>query len=43
MRGQRNEPSFIKYTGEFLSNLRAEDYTDIARQSSNNAKELFAI
>ena len=43
MRGKRNEPSFVKYTGEFLSNLRAEDYTDIARQSSNNAKELFAI
>ena len=43
MRGQRNEPSFVKYTGEFLSNLRAEDYADIARQSSNNAKELFAI
>ena len=43
MRGKRNEPSFVKYTGEFLSNLRAEDYADIARQSSNNAKELFAI
>ena len=43
MRGKRNEPSFVKYTGEFLSNLRAEDYADITRQSSNNAKELFAI
>ncbi|MCX6805819.1 MAG: TatD family hydrolase [Patescibacteria group bacterium] len=43
MRGKRNEPSFVRYTGEFLSNLRTEDYTDIARQSSNNAKELFAI
>jgi TatD DNase family protein len=43
MRGKRNEPSFVKYTGKFLSNLRAEDYADIARQSSNNAKELFAI
>lgn len=43
MRGKRNEPSFVKYTGEFLSNLRAEDYAGIARQSSNNAKELFAI
>jgi TatD DNase family protein len=43
MRGKRNEPSFIKYTGEFLSSLRVEDYADITRQSSNNAKELFAI
>jgi TatD DNase family protein len=43
MRGKRNEPSFVKYTGKFLSNLRAEDCADIARQSSNNAKELFAI
>jgi len=43
VRGKRNEPANIVFTAEFLSALRAEDYLDIAHQSSQNAKHLFSL
>ena len=43
MRGQRNEPSFIKYTGEFLANLRGESYDEIFKYTSTNAFTLFGL
>ena len=41
--GQRNEPSFIRNTLEEIARLRAESIEDIAKQTSANARTLFAI
>ncbi|MEI6170051.1 MAG: TatD family hydrolase, partial [Candidatus Saccharibacteria bacterium] len=43
MRGQRNEPSFIKYTGEFLAALRGEQYSELISLTATNAKGLFEL
>ena len=43
MRGQRNEPSFIKYTGEFLAELRGEQYSELINSTATNAKLLFEL
>lgn len=43
MRGRANEPAFMKFTAEFLADLRGEAYEDLARATSNNAKALFGI
>ena len=41
--GQRNEPALIGNTLEEIARLRAESIEDIARQTSTNARALFAI
>jgi len=43
MRGKRNEPSFIKYTGEFLAELRDEQYSELINSTAANAKALFEL
>jgi TatD DNase family protein len=43
MRGQRNEPSFIKYTGKFLAELRGEQYSELISLTATNAKRLFEL
>ena len=42
-RGKRNEPSFIKYTVDKISELRGESFAAIAKNSTQNARELFAL
>lgn len=41
--GQRNEPAYIRNTLEAIARLRTESIEDIARQTSANARTLFAI
>ena len=41
--GQRNEPAFIVGTLAEIARLRQESMEDIAKQTSANARELFAI
>ncbi|UCF87252.1 MAG: TatD family hydrolase [Nitrospiraceae bacterium] len=43
MRGKRNEPSFLKYTAQVLSDIRGVTLNDIARITTLNAKKLFRI
>lgn len=40
-RGQDNEPAFVKYTAEFVANLREEAVENFAEQVQQNAKTLF--
>ena len=41
--GNRNEPAYLVNTLSTIAQLREETLTDIARQTSLNAKDLFAI
>ncbi len=43
MRGKRNEPSFLKYTAQIISDIRGVGITDIARITRLNAMKLFKI
>ena len=40
-RGQTNQPSYVKYTGEFLANLRGEDVNTFAKATTDNFYRLF--
>ena len=40
-RGKPNEPSFVKYTAEFLSNLRDIPYPELAKATTDNFYTLF--
>ena len=40
-RGKPNEPSYIKYTAEFLANLRGLNYADFAAMTNENFYRLF--
>lgn len=40
-RGKPNEPSFVRYTAEFIANLRNESLEAFAEQTTNNFFELF--
>ena len=40
-RGKRNEPAFVENVANFLADLRSTDLTTIAKESSQNAKDLF--
>ncbi|WP_413683664.1 TatD family hydrolase [Prochlorococcus sp. MIT 1011] len=42
-RGKRNEPSFVKYVVEKISELRDESFSEIAEKTTQNARELFAL
>ena len=41
LRGQANEPSYIKYTAEFIANFLQMDYEKFCEKMTNNAKKLF--
>ncbi len=43
MRGKVNESAFLRSTAEFIAKLRGESLEDLARATTNNAKELFKI
>lgn len=42
MRGKPNEPAYVRYTAEFLAQLRGESFETIAKQSTENFYRLFA-
>ena len=41
MRGKKNEPSFIKYTLEKLSELRSMTFDELENITNNNFERLF--
>jgi TatD DNase family protein len=43
MRGKRNEPAFLKYTAQVISEIRGVNISDIARITTLNAMNLFKI
>jgi TatD DNase family protein len=40
-RGKRNEPSFVRYTVEKIASLHHRTVSDVARETSDNARKLF--
>ena len=40
-RGKRNEPAFVENVANFIADLRSTDFITIARESSQNAEDLF--
>tara|TARA_B100000945_G_scaffold138994_1_gene111232 strand:- start:39 stop:848 length:810 start_codon:yes stop_codon:yes gene_type:complete len=40
-RGKRNEPSYVENVANFLANLRSSQLINVARESSENAENLF--
>ena len=42
MRGKKNEPSYIKYTLEKLSQLKSIDFKDLEKITNNNFENLFS-
>jgi len=40
-RGKRNEPAFVEKVANFMADLRSTDLITIAKESSNNAEDLF--
>ncbi len=42
-RGKRNEPSFVKHVVDKISDIRGESFYEIAEQTTQNARELFAL
>lgn len=40
-RGKQNEPSYVRYTAEFLANLRGESLETLAQNTSDNFYRLF--
>ena len=42
-RGKRNEPSYVRYTAEKVAELRAMPIEELARVTTRNAQEIFAL
>jgi TatD DNase family protein len=42
-RGKRNEPLFVTHTAKEIARLRNMDYAEVARQTSENARNLFQL
>lgn len=42
-RGKRNEPSYVRYVAEQISELRGVSYEEIAEKTSDNAMKVFGI
>ena len=40
-RGQKNEPSFIKFTAEKLANIKEIGYLDLIKNTTDNFNKLF--
>ncbi len=43
LRGKRNEPSFVKHVVSKISELRDEEFSEIAEKSTQNSRELFGL
>lgn len=43
MRGQRNEPNYVKYIAEKLAGIKGLSSEDVATATTNNARQLFNI
>jgi hydrolase, TatD family len=41
LRGKRNEPAYVRHVAQFLAELRAESFADLARQTTENFHHLF--
>lgn len=42
-RGKVNQPSYVRYTAEYLANLRGESLSDLAQYTTANAHRIFAV
>ena len=42
-RGKRNEPSYVKHVVERISELRGESFSEIAQQTTQNARQLIGL
>ncbi|MFA6475500.1 MAG: TatD family hydrolase [Patescibacteria group bacterium] len=42
-RGKRNEPSFVEFVARHLADIKGISYTDLVKQTTKNAKDLFHI
>jgi TatD DNase family protein len=42
-RGKTNEPGFVRYTAEFLANLKGVPVEELAHQTSENFRQLFGV
>ena len=42
-RGKSNEPSFVKHVVEKISEIRGESFSEIAKKTTQNARELFGL
>ncbi len=42
-RGKRNEPAFVSFTAHEIARLRNIDFEEVARRTSENAKNLFGL
>jgi TatD DNase family protein len=42
-RGKRNEPSYLKFTVKKLAEIRKENYEEVARATTENARRLFSL
>ena len=40
-RGKRNEPAFVENVAQFIANLRSSEFNKVAKESSQNAEDLF--
>lgn len=43
MRGKRNEPAFIRYIGEKVAEIKGITFSEVAKQTSENAMELYGV
>lgn len=43
LRGKICKPEFVRFTGEFLAELRGESVSDLADQTTLNAKKIFKV
>lgn len=42
-RGKRNEPSYVKLVAEEIADLKGISYEEVAKVTTDNAKNLFGI
>ena len=42
-RGKRNEPSFVQHVVGKISDIRSESFSEIAKKTTQNARELFGL
>ena len=42
-RGKRNEPAYVAFTAREIARLRGADFEEVARRTSQNARDLFGL